>query len=139
MPWSRRWRRRGAPSNGSSGTASYLVRGLGNAESLHSSSHGAGRWFSRTEAKRRHDEQAFLKHMAARDILHFGLEPDETFQAYKDIEMVIAVQEGILVEVIARMKPKVVLMGGKSASVSAKPSSFSSPLWRARACTPLRW
>ncbi len=99
---------------GSSGTASYLVRGLGNAESLHSSSHGAGRWFSRTEAKRRHDEQAFLKHMAARDILHFGLEPDETFQAYKDIEMVIALQEGILVEVIARMTPKVVLMGGKS-------------------------
>ena len=99
---------------GSSGTASYLVRGLGNAQSLHSSSHGAGRWFSRTEAKRRHDEQAFLKHMAALDILHFGLEPDETFQAYKDIEMVIAVQEGILVEVIARMTPKVVLMGGKS-------------------------
>jgi len=99
---------------GSSGTASYLVRGLGNAESLHSSSHGAGRWFSRTEAKRRHDEQAFLKHMAERDILHFGLEPDETFQAYKDIEMVIAAQEGILVEIIARMTPKVVLMGGKS-------------------------
>jgi tRNA-splicing ligase RtcB len=99
---------------GSSGTTSYLVRGLGNAASLHSSSHGAGRWFSRTEAKRRHDEQAFLQHMAALDILHFGLEPDETFQAYKDIEMVMALQEGILVEVIARMTPKVVLMGGKS-------------------------
>ncbi len=99
---------------GSSGTASYLVRGLGNEASLHSSSHGAGRWFSRTEAKRRHDEEAFLKHMAELDILHFGLEPDETFQAYKDIEMVIALQEGILVEVIARMTPKVVLMGGKS-------------------------
>ncbi|MFZ1770808.1 MAG: RtcB family protein [Caldilinea sp.] len=99
---------------GSSGTASYLVRGLGNAESLHSSSHGAGRWFSRTEAKRRYDEQAFLQHMAALDILHFGLEPDETFQAYKDIEMVMALQEGILIEVIARMTPKVVLMGGKS-------------------------
>lgn len=99
---------------GSSGTASYLVRGLGNVESLHSSSHGAGRWFSRTEAKRRHDEDAFRQHMAALDILHFGLEPDETFQAYKDIEMVIGLQEGILVEVIARMTPKVVLMGGKS-------------------------
>ena len=30
---------------GSSGTASYLVRGLGNEASLNSSSHGAGRWF----------------------------------------------------------------------------------------------
>ncbi|GIK75719.1 MAG: RNA-splicing ligase RtcB [Chloroflexota bacterium] len=99
---------------GSSGTASYLVRGLGNEPSLHSSSHGAGRWFSRAEAKRRHDEGAFLKHMAALDILHFGLEPDETFLAYKDIEMVIALQEGLLIEVIARMTPKVVLMGGKS-------------------------
>lgn len=99
---------------GSSGTASYLVRGLGNAESLHSSSHGAGRWFSRSEAKRRHDEEAFLKHMAELDILHFGLEPDETFLAYKDIEMVIGLQAGILVEVIAKMTPKVVIMGGKS-------------------------
>jgi tRNA-splicing ligase RtcB len=99
---------------GSSGTASYLVRGLGNAESLHSSSHGAGRWFSRSEAKRRHDEETFLKHMAELDILHFGLEPDETFLAYKDIEMVIGLQAGILVEVIAKMTPKVVIMGGKS-------------------------
>jgi tRNA-splicing ligase RtcB len=99
---------------GSSGTASYLVRGLGNAESLHSSSHGAGRWFSRSEAKRRHDEDAFVKHMAELDILHFGLEPDETFLAYKDIEMVIGLQEGILVEVVAKMTPKVVIMGGKS-------------------------
>ncbi|HAJ37434.1 MAG TPA: RtcB family protein [Chloroflexi bacterium] len=99
---------------GSSGTASYLVRGLGNAESLQSSSHGAGRWFSRNEAKRRHDEDAFRQRMAALDILHFGLEPDETFLAYKDIEMIIGLQEGILVEVIARMTPKVVIMGGKS-------------------------
>lgn len=99
---------------GSSGTPSYLVRGLGNAASLNSSSHGAGRWFSRKEAKRRHDEQAFLQHMAAQDILHFGLAPDETFQAYKDIEMVIGLQAGVLVEVIARMTPKVVIMGGMS-------------------------
>lgn len=99
---------------GSSGAASYLVRGLGNAESLQSSSHGAGRWFSRSEARRRHDEAGFLQHMAALDILHFGLKPDETFLAYKDIEMVIGLQEGVLVEVIARMTPKVVIMGGKS-------------------------
>ena len=99
---------------GSSGTPSYLVRGLGNAASLNSSSHGAGRWFSRKEAKRRHDEQAFLQHMAAQDILHFGLAPDETFQAYKDIEMVIGLQADVLVEVVAKMTPKVVIMGGMS-------------------------
>ncbi|MEZ4709969.1 MAG: RtcB family protein [Caldilineaceae bacterium] len=99
---------------GSSGTASYLVRGLGNAASLHSSSHGAGRWHSRSEAKRQHSEARFQQHMAAQDILHFGLEPDETFMAYKDIEMVMGLQAGLLVEPIARMTPRVVLMGGQS-------------------------
>jgi tRNA-splicing ligase RtcB len=99
---------------GSSGTASYLVRGLGNAQSLNSSSHGAGRWHSRTEAKRQHDETRFQQHMAANDILHFGLAPDETFLAYKDIEMVIGLQAGTLIEPIARMTPRVVLMGGQA-------------------------
>ncbi|MCB9152379.1 MAG: RtcB family protein [Caldilineaceae bacterium] len=99
---------------GSSGTASYLVRGLGNEASLHSSSHGAGRWHSRTEAKRQHSEARFQQHMNAQDILHFGLEPDETFLAYKDIEMVMGLQTGLLVEPLARMTPRVVIMGGKA-------------------------
>src|SRR5205823_10219148 len=38
---------------GSMGTKSYIVRGLGNAESFESASHGAGRRMSRNEAKRR--------------------------------------------------------------------------------------
>ena len=99
---------------GTSGTPSYLVRGLGKLESHHSSSHGAGRWFSRTEARRRHDAKSFRKHMRKADILHYGLEPDETIMAYKDIEMVIGLQNGVLVEPIARMQPKVVIMGGRS-------------------------
>ena len=99
---------------GTSGTASYLVRGLGNEASLNSSSHGAGRWHSRSEAKRQHDEGRFQKHMAQSDILHFGLAPDETFMAYKDIEMVIGLQDGVLIEPIARMTPRVVIMGGRS-------------------------
>lgn len=99
---------------GTSGTASYVVRGLGNDDSINSSSHGAGRWFSRSEARRRHDKKAFRKHMQNKDILHFGLEADETFMAYKDIEMVIDLQDGTLIEPIARMTPRVVLMGGRS-------------------------
>lgn len=99
---------------GTSGTSSYLVCGLGNADSLNSSSHGAGRWHSRTEAKRQHDEARFQQHMTASDILHFGLAPDETFMAYKDIEMVIGLQAGLLIEPIARMTPRVVIMGGQS-------------------------
>jgi tRNA-splicing ligase RtcB len=97
---------------GTSGTASYLVEGLGNAQSINSSSHGAGRYHSRTQAKAQHDEAAFMQHMEAQDILHFGLASDETFQAYKDIEMVIGLQRGVLVKPLAKMLPKVVLMGG---------------------------
>lgn len=99
---------------GTSGTASYLVRGLGNEAGLKSSAHGAGRWHSRSQAKREHDEARFQKHMRESDILHFGLAPDETFMAYKDIEMVIALQDGVLIEPVARMTPRVVIMGGKS-------------------------
>jgi tRNA-splicing ligase RtcB len=99
---------------GTSGSASYLVRGLGNEESLHSSSHGAGRYFSRREAFRRHDARAFQRQMAEQDVLHFGVSPDEAPGAYKDIEMVLDLQRGVLVEPVARMRPKVVFMGGRA-------------------------
>lgn len=99
---------------GTSGTDSYLVRGLGNSESMNSSAHGAGRWFSRSDAKRQHDEARFQRHMNEQDILHFGLAPDETFMAYKDIEMVMGLQDGVLVEPVARLTPRVVIMGGKA-------------------------
>jgi len=99
---------------GTSGTTSFLVEGLGNEESLNSSSHGAGRPFSRTEAKRRHDDEAFKKHWTETGVLYDSVGNDETYQAYKDIERVIKVQEGSLIKVIARMKPEIVLMGGKA-------------------------
>jgi len=99
---------------GSSGTSSYLVEGLGDADSLDSSSHGAGRLHSRTECRRLYDEKAFSSHMRDWDILGVGIQPDETFQAYKDIEHVMSLQEGRLVRSIARMKPVVVLMGGRA-------------------------
>src|SRR6476646_12091011 len=38
---------------GSMGARSYIVRGLGNDDSFHSCSHGAGRKMSRTEARKR--------------------------------------------------------------------------------------
>jgi tRNA-splicing ligase RtcB len=96
---------------GSSGTPSYLVEGLGEPASLESSSHGAGRPFSRTEAKRRHDDPLFRQWMAEHDILHIGVSPDETLLAYKDIERVMALQTD-LVRPVARLLPTVVIMGG---------------------------
>jgi tRNA-splicing ligase RtcB len=90
------------------------VSGLGNPDSLESSSHGAGRPFSRTEAKRRHDAAFFKEWMAQHDISYQGVAPDETLMAYKDIETVIGLQEGVLVDIVAEMFPVAVRMGGKS-------------------------
>lgn len=98
---------------GSSGTSSYIVSGKGNADSINSASHGAGRPFSRTEAKRRHDAAFVNDWMTANDILTFGLAADETLMAYKDIDAVMAAQTD-LVEIVATMTPRVVIMGGKS-------------------------
>jgi tRNA-splicing ligase RtcB (3'-phosphate/5'-hydroxy nucleic acid ligase) len=99
---------------GSSGTASYLVEGLGNPDSLNSSSHGAGRPRSRTASRQQHNPRLYQEHMQAQDILAFGVEPDETYLAYKDIEHVMALQEGSLVRSVARLFPSVVIMGGRS-------------------------
>jgi len=96
---------------GSSGTASYLTLGVGNHEALNSSSHGAGRPFSRSEAKSKHDINAYTEHMS--DIVTIGVNTDETYQAYKDIDEIINLQTPDIIIPIAKMQPKVVLMGGK--------------------------
>jgi tRNA-splicing ligase RtcB len=91
-----------------------MVKGLGNEDSLNSSSHGAGRPYSRTEAKKRHDATAFKKRMEELDIRYVGVAPDETLFAYKDIDRVMSLQEGITVDTFARMMPVAVVMGGRS-------------------------
>jgi tRNA-splicing ligase RtcB len=99
---------------GSSGAMSYLVEGLAEETSLKSSAHGAGRPFSRTEAKQRFVKDQFDEHMKEWDVLHIGVAPDESPFAYKDINRVMEKQEGILVRTVAEMKPAIVIMGGKS-------------------------
>lgn len=97
---------------GSMGTRSFVVEGLGNPASYRSSSHGAGRVSSRTQAKLNHDPVAYQQLLADKDILTYGVATDETPQAYKDIERVIELQKGDLVRVIAVLEPRVVVMGG---------------------------
>ena len=96
---------------GSSGSDSFLVRGKGNAASWDSASHGAGRPWSRTEAKKRYDARAFQQHMDRMGIAHFGVAHDETVSAYKDINAVMQAQSD-LVDVVATLRPRVVVMGG---------------------------
>ncbi len=75
---------------GSMGTASYVVEGKGNAQSLHSAPHGAGRRYSRTEARRRFTVEDLASRMTG--IVYRPGEAwiDEIPDAYKDIDQVMA-------------------------------------------------
>jgi len=97
---------------GSMGTPSYLVEGSGLEESLWSSAHGAGRISSRTKAKKNHNEPAYRKFLKEKQIYTTGVTEDETYQCYKDIKRVMELQDGILVETVAEMEPRIVIMGG---------------------------
>lgn len=94
---------------GSMGTPGYVVRGRGNAASLHSCSHGAGRKMSRKAAMKAftwNDVHEFLK---KRGVILMSAGLDEAPMAYKDIDTVMAAQ-GDLVETVARFDPKLVRM-----------------------------
>ena len=100
---------------GSMGSPGFVVRGKGNAEALHSCSHGAGRRMSRTAAIAKLDPQAVRRFLeeAGVHLVSGGL--DEAPMAYKDIHSVMAAQSD-LVEILARFEPRVVKMSsGKEA------------------------
>jgi tRNA-splicing ligase RtcB (3'-phosphate/5'-hydroxy nucleic acid ligase) len=94
---------------GSMATPGFVVRGRGEAASLESASHGAGRAMSRTAAKNtyrwNHFKEMFDR--AGVELLSAGI--DEAPGAYKDIHKVMAAQSD-LVDVIARFDPKIVKM-----------------------------
>lgn len=75
---------------GSMGTRSYIVTGKGNVPSLCSAPHGAGRRFSRNEAKKRFTEADLAKAMEGIEYRHGAEWVDEIPAAYKDIDQVMA-------------------------------------------------
>lgn len=100
---------------GSMATGSYVVRGLGNAQSFFSASHGAGRVLSRNKAKEKFrgddDGQAEIKRQlgnieSRRDA---GI-LDELPEAYKDVHAVIRAQSD-LVEVVAFLETRLCVKG----------------------------
>lgn len=107
---------------GSMGTASYIVRGLGNPESFMSCSHGAGRRMSRSAASANLTVEECDRAMEGivcerwqpckRGFKRSGAQLDlsEAPQAYKDIEEVIA-SERDLVEPLIRLMPLASLKG----------------------------
>lgn len=92
---------------GSQGTSSYIVQGLGNATSLQSCSHGAGRCMSRSKAIRELNlaaeqdilnRQGIVHRMNERDLL------DEAPSAYKNIDEVMQAQKD-LVKILVKLSP----------------------------------
>lgn len=74
---------------GSMGTKSYIVSGLENPMAFHSAPHGAGRRFSRTEARRRFTMEDFDKAMAGIECRKSEALIDELPGAYKSIDEVM--------------------------------------------------
>ncbi len=81
---------------GSMGTRSYVVRGKGNAAGLCSAPHGAGRRFSRNEARRRFTADDLAQRMRGIEYRHGAEWVDEIPDAYKDIDVVMADAEGLV-------------------------------------------
>ncbi|MCV2461582.1 MULTISPECIES: RtcB family protein [Streptomyces] len=95
---------------GSMGTGSYIVKGLGNAESFNSASHGAGRRMSRSAAKRRFSTKDLEEQTRGVECRKDSGVVDEIPGAYKPIEQVID-QQRDLVEVVAKLKQVVCVKG----------------------------
>ncbi|NAS31928.1 RtcB family protein [Flavobacteriaceae bacterium R38] len=94
---------------GSMTAPGFIVRGLGNENSLLSASHGAGRLFSRRKCKEKFTRSDIKKQLKMHDVTLIGGGIDEAPMAYKNIEKVMASQQE-LVEVIGTFTPKIVRM-----------------------------
>ncbi len=96
---------------GSMADPAFIVRGLGNAASLSSAAHGAGRVMSRKQAKDTFSLQSVRKFLAKRGIQVLSAGADEVPGVYKNIEKVMA-EQADLVEPVARFDPRIVKMCG---------------------------
>ncbi len=94
---------------GSMTAPGFIVRGLGNAESLNSASHGAGRLHSRRKCKEKFTKSDVKQQLKMHDVTLIGGGVDEAPMAYKDIKKVMNNQQE-LVEVLGTFTPKIVRM-----------------------------
>lgn len=101
---------------GDMGRASYLMEGLGNPLTWQSSCHGAGRCRSRIQSRKRWQGADLVKemrkqgvHVEARSMRTIA---EEMPDAYKEIDQVVeAVQEAGLANMVARLRPRLVIKG----------------------------
>lgn len=96
---------------GSMTAPGYIVRGKGEAASLYSASHGAGRKMSRTAAMRSITKDKLQETLRQHGVKLLGGGLDEAPQAYKDIAVVMQSQRQ-LVDVVGVFTPRIVKMDG---------------------------
>ena len=101
---------------GSMGDAGYVVRGRGVSEALESASHGAGRLMSRTAALNSISRATRDEYLKERGVTLLGGGIDESPQAYKPIDSVMAAQHD-LVDVIGKFTPRIVRMADEPGDI----------------------
>jgi tRNA-splicing ligase RtcB len=113
---------------GSMSAPGFVVRGLGNPESLSSAAHGAGRRMSRAQAFQTFDWETVEHKLKEQGVELMSAGLDEAPGAYKDIRQVMADQSDLVVA-LAEFQPRLVKMdagghprhrGGKSKGKSKK-------------------
>lgn len=87
----------------------YIVRGRGEARSLQSAAHGAGRRMSRAKAAAAISGEDLCKQLDEQAVTLIGGGTEQAPQAYKSINEVMAAQSS-LVDVIGSFRPKIVRM-----------------------------
>jgi tRNA-splicing ligase RtcB (3'-phosphate/5'-hydroxy nucleic acid ligase) len=90
----------------------YIVMGKGEASSLNSAAHGAGRKMSRAQAKESVSHKALNDLLKKNEVTLLGGGLDEAPLAYKDIEEVMQAQRQ-LVDIMGVFQPRIVRMDDK--------------------------
>ncbi len=96
---------------GSMTAPGFIVKGKGEAASVNSASHGAGRKMSRTKAMESVTDKQMKDELKKHGVKLLGGGLDESPFAYKDIEVVMKSQHQ-LVNVVGKFIPKIVKMDG---------------------------
>lgn len=94
---------------GSMASPGFLVEGLGNEASLHSTSHGAGRKMSRAKAMKEYGWKETLEYLRKQNVELISAGLDEVPWAYKNIHDVMNAQLD-LAKPIAKFMPRLVKM-----------------------------
>ncbi len=111
---------------GSMTAAGFIVKGKGEAASVNSASHGAGRQMSRSKALQSVTEDALKAELKKHGVKLIGGGLDEAPFAYKNIEMVMQSQKA-LVDVVGKFTPRIVKMDGAKHKVWGKKGREEAP------------